>query len=447
MNLYEKKSAVRPGTSAIIVVLVTMIFPLVLTSPAYSDVLTLPAGLAIVMEKSRLIKMAHYGEMASEADTRIARAKMLPDISATGGYSSLAYQPAGLFGSQMTPLSEEDFLFYSLNVQQTLYDFQRSASRYEESKKLLDAKKLDAMRVRNLVAIDFVLVYLDLLESENLVKVAEKEVERLESHLRDAENLYGAGVITKNDLLQAEVKISDARQRLLTARNLRTVTASRLNSILVRPLNKKVQVEDIREVSPHLIETDRERAWEIAEKQRPEVRIAEEITNALDLEKRAVKSEYYPKIFLKGGYDYTENRYQIHEGNWFMTIGMGINLFQGGLTRAEISKIDSQRMRLVEEKNKLIDDIRLEVEKSLLAVKTARDRVAVSKNAVQQAEENLSINRAKYEEGAGTATDVLDAVTLLTVAETNNYKSLYDLKKAEAAVLYATGMELSEVYK
>jgi len=94
-----------------------------------------------------------------------------------------------------------------------------------------------------------------------------------------------------------------------------------------------------------------------------------------------------------------------------------------------------------------MDDIRLEVEKYLLDVSTARERVAVTKGAVEQAEENLRINRVKYEAGAGTATDVLDAVTLLSIAETNNYKSVYDLKKAEAAVLYATGMQLSEVYK
>jgi outer membrane protein TolC len=126
---------------------------------------------------------------------------------------------------------------------------------------------------------------------------------------------------------------------------------------------------------------------------------------------------------------------------------MGINLFQGGITRAELKKNESQRLRLVEEKNKLIDDIKLEVEKYLLNVGTAKERVEVTKDSVQQAEENLRINRVKYEEGAGTATDVLDAVTLLIVAETNNYKSVYDLRRAEAAVLYAIGTDLSEVYK
>ncbi|PKL52430.1 MAG: hypothetical protein CVV37_01215 [Nitrospira bacterium HGW-Nitrospira-1] len=447
MNHNRRKFHIRIRSSEIVMVLLCMLCSPAFTSTAYAEVLTLPVGLKLVMEQSRLMKISQHEEKISEADALIAKSGTMPEVNASWGYTSLAHQPAAIFGPQTVTMSERNFFSYSLNVQQTLYDFQKSVSRYEASKKMLNAKKNDAARIRNLVAIDFVLVYLDLLESENMRKVSEKEVERLESHLRDAKSLYEEGVITKNDLLQAEVKISDARQRLLIARNLRAVTASRLNSILVRPLTADMQVEDVRETLPQFVETDMEKAWEIAEKQRPEIQIVEETMKALDLEKTAKKAEYFPRLFLKGGYDYTENRYQVHEGNWSVTLGMGINLFQGGRTRAELFKIDNQRLKLVEEKNKLMDDIKLEVQKYLLDVNTARERATVTKGAVGQAEENLRINRVKYEAGAGTATDVLDAITLLSIAETNNYKSVYDLKKAEAAVLYAIGIPLSEVYK
>ena len=447
LNHRSRKFFFRIRSSEIVVVLLLILCSTVFSSAAYADVLTLPEGLRLVNENSRLIKITGHEEKISEADTLIARSKTLPELNASGGYTTLAHQPKVVFETMTVPMSERNYLFYSLNIQQTLYDFQKNASRYEASKKMLNVKKHDAARIRNLVAIDFVLVYLDLLETENMLKVSEKEVERLQSHLRDANSLFQEGVITKNDLLQAEVKISDAKQRLLSQRNLRAVTSSRLNSILVRPLTSDIQVEEIKETSPQIIEMNREKAWRIAERQRPEILIVAETMEALDLEKTARKAEFFPRLFLKGGYDFTENQYQLHEGNWSLTLGMGINLFQGGATKAELMKIDIQRDRLVEEKNKLLDDIRFEVEKYLLDVNTARERVAVTKGAVEQAEENLRINRVKYEAGAGTATEVLDAVTLLSVAETNNYKSVYDLKKAEAAVLYATGTPLSEVYK
>lgn len=343
MNHNRRIFYLRIRSSEIIMVLLCMLCSMASASTAYAEVLTLPEGLRLVNENSRLIKITDHEEKISEADTLIARSKTLPELNASGGYTTLAHQPKVVFETMTVPMSERNFLFYSLNIQQTLYDFQKNASRYEASKKMLNVKKHDAARVRNLVAIDFVLVYLDLLETENMLKVSEKEVERLQSHLRDANSLFQEGVITKNDLLQAEVKISDAKQRLLSQRNLRAVTASRLNSILVRPLTSDIQVEEIKEISPQqIIEMDRQKAWEIAEKQRPEIQIIAETMKALDLEKTARKAEFFPRLFLKGGYDFTENQYQLHEGNWSVTLGMGMNLFQGGATKAELMKIDSQ---------------------------------------------------------------------------------------------------------
>jgi outer membrane protein TolC len=102
---------------------------------------------------------------------------------------------------------------------------------------------------------------------------------------------------------------------------------------------------------------------------------------------------------------------------------------------------------LIEQINRLIDEIKLEVEKYILDLKTARERITVTRDAVGQAEENLRINRVRYGEGVGTATEVLDAVTLLTIAETNLYKSLYDFRRAEAGLIYSIGKDLLEVYK
>lgn len=161
---------IRP--SEIITVLFCMLCFMATASTASAEVLTLSEGLRLVNENSRLIKITGHEEKISEADTLIARSKILPEINASGGYTSLAYQPAALFGPQTVRMSERNFLFYSLNIQQTLYDFQKSASRYEASRKILNAKKLEAARIRNLVAIDFVLAYLDLLESEVFFSVS-----------------------------------------------------------------------------------------------------------------------------------------------------------------------------------------------------------------------------------------------------------------------------------
>ena len=425
-----------------------LFFSIVPADISYADVLTLPEGLRLATENNRLVRITQREEAVSEADTLIAQSRLLPTINASLAQTFLSHQPEAIFGPQIVPMSEKDYLSYNLNIQQTLYDFRGNASRYESSKLILETKKTDTKRIKNLVCLDLAFIYFDLLESEKMILVAGKEVERLESHLRDAKNLYDEGVITKNDLLQAEVRLSDARQRLVAARNLRTINVSRLNNAMAKPLKKDVQVMDVKgNPSDSLLTLDTEKAWELAEEQRPEIQIVDTTLKALDMEVVTKRSEYYPKFFVQGGYDFIENRYQVHEGNWALTAGVSINLFSGGSTKAEVSKIRQQRLKLSEQKNKLIDEIKLEVEKYILDLKTAREKITVTKDAVSQAEENLRINRIRYGEGVGTATEVLDAVTLLTIAETNLYKSIYDSKRAEAGLLYSMGKDLVEVYK
>lgn len=433
--------------SEFLIVFLILIFSFIYASIAYADVLTLPDGLRLVTEENRLVKITLREEAVSEADTLLARSRMMPNINASLTQTFLTYQPEVIFGPQSVPMSEKNFLSYSLSIQQTLYDFKGDASRYESSKLILETKKIDTKRIRNLVSLDFTLIYFDILESEKMVIVAEKEVQRLESHLRDAKNLYDEGVITKNDLFQAEVRLSDVKQRLMAVRNLRAINASRLNSVLARPLKTDVQVMDVKETPSDGLNLDMEKAWELAESQRPEIQIVDTTLKSLDMEEAAKRSEYYPRFFLQGGYDFTENRYQVHEGNWSLTAGINLNLFSGGSTKAEVLKIKQQRLKLFGQRDKLIDEVKLEVEKYILDLKTAREKITVTKDAVGQAEENLRINRVRYGEGVGTATEVLDAVTLLTIAETNLYKSLYDFRRAEAGFIYSIGKDLSEVYK
>ena len=424
-----------------------LLFSITSANVAYADVLTLSDGLRLVTEESRLIRISQREEAVSEADTLVARSRMLPGINASLTQTFLAYQPEAIFGTQSVPMSEKSYHSYSLSIQQTLYDFKGNASRYESSRLILETKKIDTERIRNLVSLDFALIYFDILESEKMILVSEKEVQRLESHLRDAKNLYDEGVITKNDLLQAEVRLSDTKQRLMAAKNLRAINASRLNSAIARPLKTDVQVMDVEETPSDALKLVIEKAWELAEGQRPEIQIVDTTLKSLDMEETAKKSEYYPKFYLQGAYDYTENRYQVHEGNWSLTAGMSLNLFSGGSTKAEVLKIRQQGQKLLEQRNKLIDEIKLEVEKYMLDLKTANERISVTRDAVGQAEENLRINRVRYSEGVGTATEVLDAVTLLPLQRPIFINPFMISKGQRQDFIYSIGKDLPEVYK
>ena len=408
---------------------------------------TLAEGLKTVTAESHVVKVAKQDEAIAEADSLLARGRLLPSVNASGSYTSLANQPTALSLGQAVPTADRYYKSYGINIRQILFDFRGNLSRYDASRMLLEAQKLNTASIRNAIALEFTSGFYDFLESQRLVEVAGKEVESVEAHLRNAQNLYGAGVITKNDLLQAQVRLSDTRQRLLSAKNIQSIRASRLNNLLLRPLYWQVHaIEQQREISaPGSLDLDK--AWQTALAGRPEIQIVDRTLQSLDLESVSKKSEFLPKLFARGSYDYMENAYSLHDDNWSLILGIDINLFEGGSSLADLKKTKYRKSRLVEQRFKLVDEIKIEVQRYILDLQNAYERIQVTRDTASQAQENLRINKARYDEGVGTATEVLDAVTLLTTAEANYVRSVYDYRKAEAATHYAAGEDLLQVYK
>ncbi len=408
------------------------------------DTLTITEGLAIATERGRIINIASHnvGIAASESD--IAQAAMRPSVDAIVGHSSLYYQPGAIFNNNTVNTANKSSFFYDLTVKQTIYDFGARLSRYDESLAAIDKAMIDVDRTRNVVALNYLLACFELLETNRLIYVALREVDQLTAHRDVTQSLYSAGVVTRNDSLAADVKLADARQRLLSLKNLRTLNASRLNYFLTRTITDAVTLIDDSPQPPPL--QPLEVYLRHARSQRGELKMADRQIQMLQLQSNAKTASYYPRFYIRGGFNYTENRYQVHEGNWSAVLGAELNILDGGATKAEVSRIRHKADQVAEERRKLADDISLEVQKGYLDAHTASERVKVTAEAIAHGQENLRINRVRYEEGQGSATDVLDAIALLAMAESNYYRAMFDLKRAYATLLYAAAMDIASEY-
>ena len=251
-------------------------------------------------------------------------------------------------------------------------------------------------------------------------------------------------MVTRNEVLQADVTLSDSRQRHLTADNLRSLRASRLNSLLMHPLNDVIQPEEFTKTPSAGITI--EEAWTVAEAESPELKETEAGIQAKEASLRSVKAEFLPNFYLSGGYEYQENRYMVHQDNWSLIAGVNINLFSGGATSARTSIGRSELQSLKSGKDKLADAIRLGVKAAYLDLQSSAQKIEVTKTAVEQADENLRLQQLRYKEGVGTSLEVLDAVNLLSAAQTNTWKARYGFERAEANLLHAMGRDLANVY-
>ncbi len=409
--------------------------------PITTHALTLEEGLKLVVDKGRDVTIARSDEDAARAAVSLARSPWLPFVDIYGRQTWLEYQPAEKLppsfivpgGPSSFPASQDNFFTYGVKATQLLYDFGKTSSSIDAAKYGLKAREIETQRTRNQTARDFIIAYLDLLEADKLLQVAKEEVQSYEAHKKDTEAMYSAGVVTKNEVLQADVTLADSRQRLVSAENLRSIRASKINSLLLKPLNDEVQVEEVSAAPATGITL--EQAWSTAEAESSDLKDLDAKIASREENLRAVRAEYLPTVYLSGGYEYSENRYMVHQDNWTLIAGVNVNLSSGGATSSRVDMALSEVRSLKLTHDKLLDGIRLEVKSAYLDLQSSSQKIEVAKTAVSQAEENLRLQRLRYREGVGTATDVLDAVTLLTTSESNTWKALYGFKRAEADLL------------
>jgi outer membrane protein len=420
------------------------LFLCMLLFPHVGLALTLEEGLKIVAETGRDIKIARSDEEVARDSVSLARSPWLPQVNVYGNETWLRYQPMARFNTIIAPTSQDQFFTYGVTANQLLYDFGKTSSSIDAAKYDLKAREIATQRTRNRSALDFILAYYDLLEADKLLQVAAEEVRQYEEHKRDAELRYSAGVVTKNEVLQADVTLADSRQRYLTSDNLRSLRASRINSLLLRPLNDAVQSEEVK-TSPSAGIT-LEAAWTAAEAQSPEIKVLDAGIRSKEEGINSTRAEYFPTFYLSGGYQYQENEFQVYPRNWSLIAGMNFNLFDGGSTSARVHIGKSELASLKMTRDKIVDAVRLDVKGAYLNLQSSAQQIDVTKTAVAQAEENLRLQRLRYQEGVGTALEVLDAVTLLSTTQSNTWKALYGFARAEAGLLYSMGGDLMSAY-
>ena len=421
-----------------------VLFLLALYSPLPAYALSLEEGLKVISETGRDVKIAQIDEAVARDAVSLARSPWLPTVDLYGRETWLRYQPEAKFGDSEVPTSQDQYATYGVKATQLLYDFGKTSSSINAARYGLTAKEIETWRTKNRSALDFILAYLDLLETEKLLKVSTDEVARYEGHKKDTAARFSAGVITKNEVLQADVTLADSRQRFLTVENLRSLRASKVNSLLMKPLNEPVQTQEVSANPASGISL--EDAWNIAGADSPDIRDLDARINAKEESVKATRAEFMPNVYLSGGYEYMENRYQVHQDNWSLIAGVNINLFSGNASSSKVRIGKNELFGLKLAREKLLDGLRLEVKAAYLELQSSLQKIEVTKSAVEQAEENLRLLKLRYKEGVGTATEVLDAVMLLTAAESNSWKALYGFKRAEAGLLHSMGRDLASSY-
>ncbi|MGB9499689.1 MAG: TolC family protein [Dissulfuribacterales bacterium] len=390
--------------------------------------------------------MATYQDInAASYSLKAARAARLPNLNLGSDYTIREYKqsliinsqdmPPDLIGAQL-PLMENKSLSYQAVMELPIYTGGMITNGINATKSSLKAARNNqASMVQNL-KMKVAEAYVSVLRSFSDVAVAESHVKNLFSHAEDVENKFTQGFVAANDLLAAKVSLADARQHELQAMNRLDIAKAGYNRLLVRPLEQKVELDDLKSDRPAESLAD---LTVKALQQRSELKSIDKQIEALRHKAAMERASCRPYIGISGGYNFNENEYHVEEGAWSAMFGVKWKIFDGGIARNRSSALKCKAAALLEHYAELKTIIALQVRKVWLDVEESRERANVTEAALSQAEENLRVAKDRYQEGLSTNTEVLDAETLRTKSHSNYDNAVYDFVLATLRLKRAVG--------
>ncbi|MCM2312881.1 MAG: TolC family protein [Steroidobacteraceae bacterium] len=405
---------------------------------------TLQDAWARAAEQDRALAAVRSQAEAAQLDASAARAQRWPTLAVGGDYTWFDDAPAFDFsftGLSITPpelFGGDDFAKGSATLSVPLFTGGRITSSIAAAEARGRGAGAQLRGAEQDVKLAVAEAYVDVLRARKALAVAASNVRTLEALVGDIGAMYERELVPRNELLAVQVALADARQNRLRAANGAEIAQAAYNRRLGEPLDRVAEIEE-QVPEPDALPPDLPSLVQLAGERRTELAALDEQARAYGQLAKVERSRVLPQVGVSGGYHYLENQFLDDEEFAMAGVGFQWALFDGGQARKRAAAMERNRRASEEQRADAGSLVALQVRQAWLGVEETRQRVQVSADAVDQAEENLRIARERYGAGLGTQTQLLEAETLRVRALTNRDNATLDAALARLRLARAAG--------
>ncbi len=387
-------------------------------------------------------RLARNRIAAAQAGLEQANAAFWPRLQFQSSYTRTD-NPMMVFGSILNQRAYSSSLNFNdvpdvddLNarglVTVPLYTGGRNKAGREAAKANTEAAKQDNEAVRNALAFEVARAFHTVLKTREFIHAAEAAANSYQTNLVIANRRLEAGALLRADVLDIQVRLAQAQEDLVRARN--------ANALAIRALRNLLGVEQGEfEVAPSAPTAEVPQSMDFSK--RAEVAAARQRERAAEEQVRGARSGYLPRLSAFGSVDYDYGwKYDNGAGSYTAGGLLQWDIWDGNLTRAKVREAQANLDVAREEQRKLNLALSLEADQAQLELKTAAERLAVTSEAVAQASQSAAMTRARFEQGVALATQLMDAETALVGARVRRAEAEADQRIAIAALRKALGL-------
>ena len=173
---------------------------------------------------------------------------------------------------------------------------------------------------------------------------------------------------------------------------------------------------------------------------RNEVKALEEAEKATLYQAKMEKSNFIPKVAIKGHYEFIEDDLSLLDPKWFIGAGVKWTVFDGNQSRLKSKKAHLESQKYREQIQNAEEMIALSLIKAELSHQSALQNTLIVEKEIELANDTYDMVNKQYKNNLASITEVLDALTDVEKANFKLQESFFNQRRAVAELLHAKGI-------
>jgi adhesin transport system outer membrane protein len=413
--------------------------PFALTA-SFVQAQSLPEAMQKALDVHPEVQAGVNSRIAADYNLRAAKGGYLPRVDVLAGY--------GREGSD-TPSSRVTTNGWdtmnrgesSVRLQQMLFDGFATSSEVGRQQATVNSRAYSLLNTSERTALTVAQVYLDVMTRREMVRLAE---DNLKSHERIFDQIRlrtTRGVGRMADMDQAEARLAQARNNLLTEQaNLADAQTNYLSAVGEMP-DQLSPPQGFIALMPANLNEARQQMIENS----PVLRSAESDIAAAEKQYQAAKSSFYPRFDAELGRTADNNigGEQGHNNSWEAMVRMRFNLYSGGSNKADLESKSYQANQALDIRNNALRQLNEEVGLAWNAYNNANAQLPIAQQYVDRSNSVRTAYQQQFSLGERTLLDLLDSENELFTAQ----QRLVQIKNQQLYTQYRIKADMGQLLK
>lgn len=410
---------------------------------------SLSEAVKLAKENNKKILRSQLETTLSEQNIKERKELRLPDIELNGVYSRITniteFKGSGFLKDKEVTKAIPEIYEVNSTFKMPIYAGNKINNAIKIANQENEIAKIKSEKTENDIELEVVANYLAIYKMMELQKIFEENIKEEKSRLKEVQSLQKHGTVTKNEVIRAELQLSDRELSSLTNSKNIKIALHDLKTLIQIPENEEVAIDttanmdEMKGLDPYDFYLNKAFSNE-------EMRIASQELNIKKTELKLVKGNYLPTVNFFGNYGFYYPNYKFFPPNPYLyTLGQigieahfDLSALYKNKTKVEqaTTQIEWQKMQ-----SEIIkDEIQDKLFKEHTQYQEILEKFVVVDKALDLANENYRIVKLKYLNQLVLITEMVDADNALLQAKYNKISTRLDAILKHYELLHTAGI-------